>query len=147
MSDFYEIPDPKYNNGEFGTIQQPHLYKITLDCRTFKNSLNFHCKIEADLFIYRVRCVNRIIIFEIFDPIKKDFRHAHVRAGLILNEPAYEPAFMFKFAHSNENTLFFEDDQTSNLVPNSVQNPDFESEPDTDSEDIPMSSLLFRTDI
>ena len=29
MSERYDIPDPKYYNGEFGTIQQPHLYKIT----------------------------------------------------------------------------------------------------------------------
>ena len=57
MSDFYEIPDPKYYNGEFGTIQQPH---------------NFNC---GKTF---------------FDPIQKDFRHAHVRAGLILNEPAFD---------------------------------------------------------
>ena len=53
--------------------------------------------------------------------------------------------FMFKFAHYNEDTLYFEDDQPSNSVPNPVQNPDSESEPDTDPEDMPMSSLLFRT--
>ena len=58
MSECYEIPDPKYYNGEFGTIQQPHLYKITFG-RKFKNSLNFHCKIGPDFFIYRVRCINR----------------------------------------------------------------------------------------
>ena len=54
---------------------------------------------------------------------------------------------MFKFAHYNEDTLFFEDSQASNSVPTPVQNPDSESEPDTDPEDMPMSSLLFRTDI
>ena len=177
MSECYEIPDPKYYNGEFGTIQQPHLYKITFGQR-FKNSLNFHCKIGPDFFIYRVRCINRKTLnldcaehqnslrkisekhpdgkkprgcrsklklavlagfikaseygrrraghhkrtkFELdfsdpkileigsyqvlpcnseshnfncgktfFDPIRKDFRHAHVRAGLILNEPAFD---------------------------------------------------------
>ena len=58
MSERYEIPDPKYYNSEFGTIQQPHLYKITFG-RKFKNSLNFYCKIGTEFFVYRVRCVNR----------------------------------------------------------------------------------------
>ena len=60
MSDFYEIPDPKYYNGESGTLQQPHLLKITYG-QKFKNSLNFHCKIGKEFFIYRLRCINRKI--------------------------------------------------------------------------------------
>ena len=176
MSDCYEIPDPKYYNGEFGTLQQPHLLKITYG-QNFKNSLNFHCKIGKEFFIYRLRCINRKTLnlecvehenslrkksenhadgkkprgcrskmkvavlagfiktsengrrradgrirtkFELdfsdekildpesyqilpcdseahnfmcrktfFNSIRTDFRHAHVRAGLVLNEPAY----------------------------------------------------------
>ena len=30
MSECYEIPDPKYYNGEFGTIQQPSKFKEKL---------------------------------------------------------------------------------------------------------------------
>ena len=49
MTDCYEkLYDPKYYNGEFGTLQQPHLLKITYG-QKFKNSLNFHCKMEEEL--------------------------------------------------------------------------------------------------
>ena len=57
--------------------------------------------------------------------------------------------FMYKFAHYNDDTLFFQNDQLSNSEP-TVQilpNQHSESEPETDPEDMPMSSLLFRTDI
>ena len=56
---------------------------------------------------------------------------------------------MYKFAHYNDDTLFFQNDQLSNSEP-TVQilpNQHSESEPETDPEDMPMSSLLFRTDI
>ena len=54
--------------------------------------------------------------------------------------------FMYKFAHYNEDTLFFQNDQVSNSDP-TLPNVDSESDQETDPEDIPMSSLLFRTDI
>ena len=55
--------------------------------------------------------------------------------------------FTNKFAHYTEETLFFHD-QLSNFEPSVLIWINFhsKSEPETDSEDIQRSSLLFRTD-